>query len=106
MDAGTNALDVLTGRVFPLKLGFIGVVNRSQQDILTNKSMNEALKAEQRFFQRHPAYKSIANQCGTPYLEKQLNNVSNINIPAVKFKINKKNKASKNNNNKLTKEIN
>ncbi|CAO3628970.1 unnamed protein product [Cunninghamella blakesleeana] len=75
MDAGTNALDVLTGRVFPLKLGFVGVVNRSQQDILTNKSMNEALKAEQRFFQRHPAYKSIANQCGTPYLAKQLNNI-------------------------------
>ncbi|KAI0693397.1 P-loop containing nucleoside triphosphate hydrolase protein [Cerioporus squamosus] len=25
MDAGTNALDILTGRVYPLKLGFIGV---------------------------------------------------------------------------------
>ncbi|CAG7847975.1 Dynamin-related protein DNM1 [Serendipita indica DSM 11827] len=33
MDAGTNAADILTGRVYPLKLGFIGVVNRSQQDI-------------------------------------------------------------------------
>ena len=26
MDTGTNALDVLTGKSFPLKLGFIGVV--------------------------------------------------------------------------------
>ncbi|CAO3646819.1 unnamed protein product [Cunninghamella echinulata] len=75
MDTGTNALDVLMGRVFPLKLGFVGVVNRSQQDILTNKPMNEALKAEQRFFQRHPAYKSIANRCGTLFLAKQLNNI-------------------------------
>jgi len=29
MDHGTNALDILSGRVYPLKLGFIGVVNRS-----------------------------------------------------------------------------
>ncbi|KAI8075253.1 Dynamin central region-domain-containing protein [Gongronella butleri] len=75
MDAGTHALDILTGQVFPLKLGFIGVVNRSQQDILTNKPMNEALKAEERFFERHPAYKSIASRCGTAFLSKQLNNI-------------------------------
>ena len=31
MDAGTNAMDVLMGRVVPVKLGFIAVVNRSQQ---------------------------------------------------------------------------
>jgi hypothetical protein len=33
MDAGTHALDVLTGHAYPLDLGFIGVVNRSQQGI-------------------------------------------------------------------------
>lgn len=38
MDAGTNALDILTGRVYPLKLGFIGVVGRSQQDIHSAKA--------------------------------------------------------------------
>lgn len=75
MDAGTNALDVLMGRQYPLKLGFIGVVNRSQQDILTNKPMEEAIAAENEFFKQHPAYRSIANRCGTKYLSKQLNNV-------------------------------
>ncbi|SAM04291.1 hypothetical protein [Absidia glauca] len=75
MDTGTHALDILTGRLFPLKLGFVGVVNRSQQDILTRKPMVEAIKAEERFFQRHPAYKSVANQCGTAFLAKQLNNI-------------------------------
>lgn len=30
MDAGTDALDVLRGKVVNVKLGFIGVVNRSQ----------------------------------------------------------------------------
>lgn len=76
MDAGTNALDVLSGRSYPLKLGFIGVVNRSQQDILTNKPMSTALEAENQFFQQHAAYRSVAARCGTQYLSKQLNTVS------------------------------
>ncbi|OZJ03197.1 hypothetical protein BZG36_03332 [Bifiguratus adelaidae] len=75
MDAGTNALDVLSGRAYPLKLGFIGVVNRSQQDILTNKPMEEALKAESDFFKMHPAYRNVAHRCGTPFLTRQLNNL-------------------------------
>ncbi|KAI8975167.1 Dynamin central region-domain-containing protein [Mycotypha africana] len=75
MDAGTNALDILSGRSYPLKLGFIGVVNRSQQDILTNKPMASALEAEKQFFQTHPAYKSIASRCGTQYLSQQLNTI-------------------------------
>ncbi|CAG8712726.1 16746_t:CDS:2, partial [Cetraspora pellucida] len=75
MDAGTNALDVLTGRVIPLKLGFIGVVNRSQQDIIGHKPMTEALKAESEFFKRHSAYRSIASRCGTPFLAKILNHI-------------------------------
>ena len=44
-------MDVLTGRVIPVKLGIIGVVNRSQLDINTSKSIQEALKAEQNFLQ-------------------------------------------------------
>ncbi|KAK0383319.1 hypothetical protein NLU13_9232 [Sarocladium strictum] len=73
MDHGTNALDILSGRVYPLKLGFIGVVNRSQQDIQGNKPMEEALQAEQDFFKHHPAYRNIANRCGTHFLAKTLN---------------------------------
>ena len=75
MDAGTNALDVLTGRVYPLKLGFIGVVNRSQQDINTNKGLKEALDSEMDFFKSHPAYRNIAHKCGTKYLARTLNQV-------------------------------
>jgi len=75
MDAGTNALDTLTGRAYPLKLGFIGLVNRSQQDILTNKPMTDAIQSEREFFLNHPSYRSIAHRCGTAYLAKQLNNI-------------------------------
>lgn len=73
MDHGTNALDILSGRVYPLKLGFIGVVNRSQQDIQGNKSMADALSSEREFFRMHPAYRNIASRCGTQYLAKTLN---------------------------------
>lgn len=75
MDAGTNALDILTGRVYPLKLGFIGVVNRSQQDIMTEKSMTDALEAETEFFKDHAAYRNIAHKSGTKYLARTLNQV-------------------------------
>ena len=40
MDAGTDALDVLEGKVIPLKLGYIGVVNRSQKDIVEKKDIS------------------------------------------------------------------
>ena len=73
MDHGTNALDILSGRVYPLKLGFIGVVNRSQQDIQINKTMSDALSSEREFFRTHPAYRNIASRCGTQYLAKTLN---------------------------------
>ncbi|CAG8461577.1 2746_t:CDS:10 [Funneliformis mosseae] len=92
MDAGTNALEILTGRVLPLKLGFIGVVNRSQQDIVGNKPMVEALKSEAEFFKHHRAYRSIASRCGTPFLAKTLNNILMNHIrerlPDIKTRIN------------------
>ncbi|TFY55695.1 hypothetical protein EVG20_g9226 [Dentipellis fragilis] len=75
MDAGTNALDILTGRIYPLRLGFIGVVNRSQQDINVEKSMADALESETQFFRDHPAYRNIAHKNGTKYLAKTLNQV-------------------------------
>jgi dynamin 1-like protein len=75
MDAGTNALDILTGRVYPLKLGFIGIVNRSQQDINSEKSMADAFESETEFFREHPAYRNIAHKNGTKYLAKTLNQV-------------------------------
>jgi hypothetical protein len=37
MDHGTDAYDVLCGRVIPVKLGIIGVINRSQLDIKNKK---------------------------------------------------------------------
>lgn len=92
MDHGTNALDILSGRVYPLKLGFVGVVNRSQQDIQGNRPMEEALKAEAEFFRHHPAYRNIAARCGTQFLAKTLNQTLMAHIrerlPDIKARLN------------------
>ena len=50
MDRGTNATDILNNRKFPLKLGWVGVVNRSQQDIDGNKTLTDAKTAEKAYF--------------------------------------------------------
>lgn len=92
MDHGTNAMDILSGRVYPLKLGFIGVVNRSQQDIQSGKSLSDALQAEVDFFRHHPAYRNMANRCGTQFLAKTLNTtlMSHIRdrLPDIKARLN------------------
>ncbi|XP_034252441.1 dynamin-1-like protein isoform X2 [Thrips palmi] len=71
MDAGTDAIDILCGRVIPVKLGIIGVVNRSQKDINDKKSIKDALKDEAAYLQRK--YPTLATRNGTPYLAKTLN---------------------------------
>lgn len=75
MDAGTNAMDILTGRIYSLKLGFTGLVNRSQHDINMELPMEKALSKEEEFFRTHPAYRNIAHRCGTKFLAKTLNQV-------------------------------
>jgi len=76
MDKGTDAMEVLENRVIPLRLGYIGVINRSQQDIVKKKPIRAALKSEQEFFANHPLYHSVAARCGTPHLARTLNRVS------------------------------
>ncbi|XP_035591888.1 dynamin-1-like protein isoform X2 [Oncorhynchus keta] len=70
MDAGTDALEVLLGRVIPVRLGIVGVVNRSQHDINTQKSIEDTSRDEQAFLQRH--YPSLASRCGSRYLARTL----------------------------------
>ncbi|KAJ1961993.1 Dynamin- GTPase protein [Dipsacomyces acuminosporus] len=92
MDRGTNSLDILTGRVYPLRLGFVGVVNRSQEDTIANKPIVESLAYEAEFFRAHPVYRTIQQHCGTANLAKQLNQLLMHHIrdrlPSIKTKIN------------------
>lgn len=47
MDHGTDAYDVLCGRIIPVKLGIIGVINRSQMDIKNKKVSTRIFKRRQ-----------------------------------------------------------
>ncbi|XP_029317609.1 dynamin-1-like protein isoform X1 [Cottoperca gobio] len=90
MDAGTDAMDVLMGRVIPVKLGLIGVVNRSQLDINNKKSVSDAIRDEHAFLQKK--YPSLANRNGTKYLARTLNRLLMHHIreclPELKTRIN------------------
>ncbi|KAH9798702.1 Dynamin-related protein 3A [Citrus sinensis] len=52
MDRGTNACNFLLGKVVPLRLGYVGVVNRSQE-----------------------VYNGLSDRCGIPQLAKKLNQI-------------------------------
>lgn len=73
MDQGTDARDILENKVFPLRRGYIGVINRSQKDIEGKKDIKASLEAERKFFASHPSYSHMADKCGTPYLQRVLN---------------------------------
>ncbi|EGV62429.1 vacuolar protein sorting-associated protein 1 [Yamadazyma tenuis] len=75
MDEGTDVIDILAGRVIPLRFGYVPVINRGQKDIESKKTIREALKDESSFFENHPSYKAKAHYCGTPYLAKKLNGI-------------------------------
>ncbi|MCL7038357.1 hypothetical protein MKW94_024904 [Papaver nudicaule] len=75
MDRGTDARNFLLGKVVPLRLGYVGVVNRSQQDIMQNLSIKDALAQEESFFRSRPVYNGLADRCGVPQLAKKLNQI-------------------------------
>ena len=82
-DAGTDVVEILAGRVIPLRLGYVPVVNRGQRDIDANKPISVALEYERDFFESHAAYKGKAQYCGTPFLARKLNMVRTAPCPAI-----------------------
>ncbi|OAJ44422.1 hypothetical protein BDEG_27650 [Batrachochytrium dendrobatidis JEL423] len=63
MDQGTDVIDILAGRVIPLRLGYVPVVNRGQRDIENKKKISLALEAEKNYFENHASYRSKAQYC-------------------------------------------
>ncbi|EKX42826.1 hypothetical protein GUITHDRAFT_111196 [Guillardia theta CCMP2712] len=90
MDEGTDARDILMGKMYPLRLGYIPVVNRSQKDINDKKPMQESLKAEQLFFENHPVYRNSKFEKGIPMLSKRLSSVLEAHIRTQLPEISKK----------------
>lgn len=91
MDEGTDVVDILAGRIIPLRLGYVPVVNRGQRDIDNRKPITAALEAERAFFENHKAYRNKSSYCGTPYLARKLNLILMMHIkqtlPDIKARI-------------------
>ncbi|KAL8960860.1 MAG: hypothetical protein Q9193_002500 [Seirophora villosa] len=91
MDDGTDVVDILAGRIIPLRLGYVPVVNRGQRDIENKKAISSALENEKSFFENHKAYRNKSSYCGTPYLARKLNLILMMHIkntlPDIKARI-------------------
>lgn len=91
MDRGTDVIDILAGRVIPLRYGYVPVINRGQKDIELKKTIRSALEDEKNFFDTHASYSSKSHYCGTPYLTKKLNSILlhhiKATLPEIKLRI-------------------
>ncbi|KAL4805073.1 vacuolar ATP synthase catalytic subunit A [Aspergillus unguis] len=91
MDEGTDVVDILAGRIIPLRLGYVPVVNRGQRDIENKRPISYALEHEKNYFEGHKAYRNKASYCGTPYLARKLNLILMMHIkqtlPDIKSRI-------------------
>ncbi len=76
MDAGTDARKALMNEEIPLKLGYVGVKNRSKQDLNNKLPMSEMVKKEKEFFRSHPVYKNMPQgYLGTDVLIQKLTKI-------------------------------
>lgn len=66
---------VLSDTKLHTRIAFAGVVNRSQEDIISRRNIGEARAAELDFFSAHPEYSSVTAHCGLHNLAKALNHI-------------------------------
>ena len=76
MDEGTDAKKTLLNEEIKLKLGYVGLINRSKKDLDNKLSMEEIFKKEKTFFRSHPIYKNMyPNYFGKEILINKLTNI-------------------------------
>ena len=91
MDKGTDTVDVLMNKTYRLKLGYIGVICRSQEDNINNKSIEESIKAEEEYFLLHEEYNQVKYLLGNKTLKITLSKILidhiKISLPSIKNNI-------------------
>lgn len=81
MDRGTDASSMILNREVPLRLGYVGVKNRSQEDINNKVKVGVALNKQDDFFKNHSVYRNMDMKFfGTRSLTKRLTEVLEKNI--------------------------
>jgi vacuolar protein sorting-associated protein 1 len=59
MDRGTNAKRMIMNQEVQLRLGYVGVKNRAQEDIINQMSVKDAIEKENAYFNSHPVYSTM-----------------------------------------------
>lgn len=81
MDRGTDASKMILNQEIPLRLGYVGIKNRSQEDINNKVKVREALNKEEEYFRCHGVYRNLdPRYLGTRSLTKRLTDVLERNI--------------------------
>ena len=81
MDRGTDAKKTLMNEEVPLRHGYIGVVNRTFQDIRNKVPIGVGLKNEAKFFHSHRKYRDLPRMVlGTKALRNKLSDLLVENI--------------------------
>ena len=75
MDKGTDAVRMLRNDVVPLRMGYVGVVLRSQRDIVDGVGMERARESEVMYFRGRREYDGVKECCGVGVLADRLNRV-------------------------------
>ena len=84
MDKGTDARSMLLNELIPLRLGYVGVKGRSQEDINNKMTVSEALVSEEKYFRSHPKYNDLSDGIlGTRALIRQMSSVMHMHIKNV-----------------------
>ncbi len=75
---------MLLNKEIPLRLGYVGVIGRTQEDINNGVTVADALESERMFFYNHMDYKHLHKDClVTSSLTKRLTQVMNDHIKNV-----------------------
>jgi len=76
MDRGVNAKRMLMNQEVPLRLGYVGVKNRAQEDIINQIPVKDAIAKEEMYFSSHPIYSSMpSNVLGCHVLTQKLTRI-------------------------------
>lgn len=75
LDKGTDVVEILKNKVYPLKNGYFGVVNRNSEQLNSNMHILDVRKLEKDFLKKYTNYKTVYEKFGYKYLNEKLYNV-------------------------------
>lgn len=74
-DESSGAIQALQGQIYPLRLGYVGVVCRGEDATRAGVTFEQALKAEEEFLAQSKTFRCVADRCGIQHLAKRLHEV-------------------------------